>query len=135
MERLVKDIELATPINVGGRSLTHIRLEVQHDKGGMSWGTGEYHKTGIKVNLSPIEVSYTEYGGQQHKIVGQIYDGKTEHQGFFVFCVPCGRKSEKKMEKVAEAVFPVSDSIVENFLNGNYSVCADIIVSATKNIK
>ena len=136
MERLIKDIELANPIVVNGNpKLTHIRLEVDHDKGGVSWGTGEMHKTGIKVNVTPIEVSYTEYNGVQYKLIGQTFDGKTEHQGFFVFCVPCGRKSPKKMEKVAEAVFPIADKIVENFLSGEYSTCADLIVSVTKNIK
>ena len=129
MEQTLKRvIKLENEIKVDSlHSLNAIKIEVQHDKGGYSWGTGEYHKTGIKVDVTPIK--------QEERSWSVLYDGKKEHQRFFVFVKDCGRKSPKKMQQVADCVLPLSEKIVELFLAGNYCGVADLIVNSCKDVK
>jgi hypothetical protein len=128
MDRLYKDVELQEPIKVHElKSITHLRIEIDHDKGGMSWGTGEMHKTGIKCNVTPIEK--TQYG------YSVLYDGKFEHQGFFVFLLDCGRKSPKKMQKVADVILPLADKVTEMFLRGEYREIAVLMTETVKSAK
>lgn len=129
MENLVKEIEI-TPIKVNElKSITHIRFEIKHDKGGMSWGTGEYHHTGVKLQVTPI--------GRDPKYPNSysvLYDGKTEHQGFFVFLCPCSRKSPKRMQKCADVILPMAEEMTDLFLKGDYVKIATLAQTATKDI-
>ena len=129
MEKLVKEIEI-TPIKVNElKTITHLRFEIDHDKGGMSLGTGEYHNTGVKLNVTPI--------GRDPKYPNSysvLYDGRTEHQGFFVFLCPCGRKSPKRMQKCADAIMPMVNEMTELFLKGDYFKVAALAKEATKDI-
>lgn len=135
MKDLEKLIQLGTPIKCGNRNLTHIKVKVEHDKGGLYWGTGEIHESGVITRVTPLEVQEMEIEGHKYNIYGQIIDGNIEHMGFYVFCLPCKRKSPKKLEKVANAVFPLSQDIVDKFIEGNYTACANMIVNASKNVK
>ena len=104
------------PIVVDSRtSITHIRLRITHDIGGYSWMTGQCRQRGVCVDITPIKVDpkYNSYS--------VLYDGKLEHQGFSILCIPTERKSPKKMRTVADKVFPHSDEIVKLFLDGKYN--------------
>lgn len=108
-------------------TINYLRIRVEHDKGGYSWATDEIHKTGVTCHITPIM--------KQDRSVSTLYDCKTEHQGFFVFCVPCGRKSPKKIEKVFNAVEPLAETIMQMFVDKKYSEIAALITDACKDIK
>lgn len=131
------DLKVELPLEpkaLGLDKLTHLRIEIDHDKGGFSWGTGEYHKTGVRCNVTPIEITYSEYQGVKHKIYGQVFDGKTEHQGFFVHLIECQRKSPKKMQAAADKVLPLGEEIKKLFLERKYVEIANLVVNATKGL-
>lgn len=118
------DLELQ-PKALGLDKLTHLRIEIDHDKGGLSWGTGDYHSCGVVCNVHPIEKQ--DFNG--HTIIGRVYDGKTEHQGFFVFLIPCGRKSPKKMQLAFDKVKPHAEEIKDLFLAKNYVGVANLLTN------
>ena len=64
-----------------------------------------------------------------------IYDGKLEHQGFYVYCLACERKAPKKMEKIADAILPLSDTIKEKFLNNEFRDIAILITNTVKELQ
>lgn len=128
MKELKKDIVIDPVIPIGQHhTINTLRIEIDHQKEGRSWFTGEYHKKGIICRVTPME--NTEYG------YSIMYDGKMEHQGFYVYCLACERKSPKKMEKIADAIFPLSDIIKEKFLNNEFRDIAILITNTIKELQ
>ena len=129
MENLVNEIQI-DPIKVNElKTITHIRYEIDHDKGGVSWVTGEYHNTGVILRVTPISRD-----PRYPNSYGVLYDGKTEHQGFFVFLCPCSRKSPKRMQKCADVIMPMISEMTDLFVHGNYVKIATLAQEATKDI-
>ena len=129
MENLVNEIQI-DPIKVNElKTITHIRYEIDHDKGGVSWATGEYHNTGVILRVTPISRD-----PRYPNSYGVLYDGKTEHQGFFVFLCPCSRKSPKRMQKCADVIMPMISEMTDLFVQGNYVKIATLVQEATKDI-
>lgn len=128
MKELTKDIVIDPVIPIGQhRKINALRIEIDHQKDGHSLLTDEYHKKGIICRVTPVEKSEHGYS--------VFYDGKMEHQGFYVYCLACGRKSPKKMEKIADAILPLSDIIKEKFLNNKFRDIAILITNAVKELK
>ena len=129
MENLSKEIKI-DPIVVNElKTITHLRFEIDHDKGGMSLSTDEYRKTGIRLNVTPISRD-PKYPNSY----SVFYDGKKEHQGFFVFLCPCARKSPKRMQKCADVIMPMAEEMTDLFLKGDYVSIAKLAQEATKDI-
>ena len=128
MEDLVIRLELE-PMALGLDKLTHIEIEVSDDKGGVSRGTGEYRSCGVRCDVHPIELRKMEYGGRAHNICGRIFDGKTEHQGFFVHLIDCKKKSPKKMQFAFDRISPHAEEVKDLFLKGEYCKIADLLTS------
>lgn len=126
-----KDLKVEVPLNSKalGDKLTHLSVEVKHDNGGLSLGTGELHSKGIIVSITPIGIEEKEYNGQKYKMYAQILDGKKEHSGFYVFVMACERKSPKKMQMVADKVLPLAETFRDLFLEGKYTEIASMIQS------
>lgn len=123
-------IELALEPNVLGlEKITHLCIEVKHDEGGWSCLTGENHKRGIVCSISPISIETHVYNGREYKSYGTFYDGLTEHQGFYVFLVSCGRKSPKRMQKAFSLIKPHAEKIKDMFLQGKYYDIATLLES------
>lgn len=124
---LSREIKIA-PIKVNGSrtELNVIEIEVSHDKGGYNMFTGESRRTGIICSIRPM--------GRHDGCCSTIIDGKTEHMGFYTFLVPCGRKSPKKLEMVANEILPLSEKIAEMFLEGQYQAIANMMTSAVRAI-
>ena len=104
LKELKKDIVIDPVIPIGQyHKINTLRIEIDYQKDGRSWLTDEYHKKGIICRVTPMEKSEHGYS--------VMYDGKLEHQGFYVYCLACERKAPKKMEKIADAILPLSDAI------------------------
>lgn len=114
------DVELGKPVSITEHhSITHIRISIEHDRGGKSIYTGEVHKTGIIVRVTPIQKS--DNG------IDVIYDGQIDHQGFYIYCCPCIRKSPKKMKMIADKVFKSANRISNLFMQKKYINILNII--------
>ena len=128
LKELKKDIVIDPVIPIGQyHKINTLRIEIDYQKGGRSWLTDEYHKKGIICRVTPMDKS--EYG---HCV---MYDGKLEHQGFYVYCLACERKAPKKMEKIADAILPLSDTIKEKFLNNEFRDIAILITNTVKELQ
>ena len=128
LKELKKDIVIDPVIPIGQyHKINTLRIEIDYQKDGRSWLTDEYHKKGIICRVTPMDKS--EYG---HCV---MYDGKLEHQGFYVYCLACERKAPKKMEKIADAILPISDPIKENFLNNEFRDIAILITNTVKELQ
>ena len=112
MEQDLRKDVVIEPFKVGHSELNHLRISISHDKGGVSWMTGETRPCGIRADIKPI--------GKHDGIISTIYDGQTEHQGFCVPLVECSRKSPKKMQLVAGKILPKAEQIKELFVSGKY---------------
>ena len=127
LKELKKDIVIDPVIPIGQyHKINTLRIEIDYQKDGRSWLTDEYHKKGIICRVTPMDKS--EYG---HCV---MYDGKLEHQGFYVYCLACERKAPKKMEKIADAILPLSDTIKEKFLNNEFRDIAILITNTVKEL-
>lgn len=127
MKELKKELTLDPVIQVNHHLLNTLKIEIAYQNEGYSFATGEFHEKGIICMITPMEKSNNSYC--------VLHDGEIAHQGFYVFCLPCGRKSPKKMEKVAECILPLSDEIKDKFLNNNFGSIAMIINDAIKHLK
>ena len=116
------------PKVLGLDKLNHLEIAISHDKGGMSWGTGEYRSCGVRCDVHPLEVTYSEYNGVKHEINGRVFDGKTEHQGFFVHLIDCQKKSPKKMQMAFDKIKPHANEVKDLFIAGKYNKIADLLV-------
>lgn len=122
MDKLIKDLAIE-PFKIGNIEINHLRIEISHDKGGHSWGTGEWRPCGVRADIKPIE----KKGPNGCTVIGCCYDGKTEHQGFFVHLIDCQRKSPKKIQIAADKVFPHAEEIRDLFLEGKYVEIATLL--------
>lgn len=95
-------------------TINHIKIEVNY------W---DYM---IRVNITPIMIDDISYS--------ICYDGKREHQGFFVTALQCSRKSPKKMDMIARALWPYTDRIVELFGQGKFIEIANMITELVKDL-
>lgn len=129
MENLSKTVKIDPIIIDDHHKITELKFEISHDSGGVSWGTGEMRNSGIRLDVKPV-CRDPKYPNSY----GIIYDGKPEHQGFFVFLCPCSRKSPKRMQKCADAVMPMADTMTDMFIKGNYTGLAGIAQELTKDI-
>jgi hypothetical protein len=122
MNTLEKEFEIE-PIITGSvtSSLNYISISIEHDKGGHSWYTGEIRDTGIIFRIKPF--------GRHNGTCRTIIDGKKEHMGFYVFLTPCARKSPKKMQVIADKIFPYGQEIVNLFLEGKYTEIANKVIT------
>ena len=128
LKELKKDIVIDPVIPIGQyHKINTLRIEIDYQKDGRSWLTDEYHKKGIICRVTPME--NTGYG------YSIMYDGKLEHPGFYVYCLACERKAPKKMEKIADAILPLSDAIKEKFLNNEFRDIAILITNTIKELQ
>jgi hypothetical protein len=112
-----------TPIKVGNCELNSLRVEIDYDKGGLTF-SGDAIPRGIICRVKPIGI---------HKgIVSEIALGKQHHVGFRVFLEDCGRRSPKKMKMYAEKILPHTEEIAGMYMNGKFND-AYLVISKVAN--
>ena len=120
VDDLYIDVSLNKVITLcDGKKLDHLRIQVIYDKGGLSW-YGDSRNKGIFLIIAPI--------GKYESSIMQVYDGKIDHEGFSVFCFPCGRKSPSKMRKIYDLVVPHATEIRDMFENKEYIKIHDLVM-------
>jgi hypothetical protein len=129
MENLSKEVKIDPIIIDDHHKITELKFEISHDSGGFSYATDEYRKTGVRLDVKPVcrDPKYPN-------LYSVVYDGKKEHQGFYVFLCPCSRKSPKRMQKCADAILPMAEKMTDMFINGDYIGIAKLAQEATKDI-
>jgi hypothetical protein len=127
-EKVMEDLKIRLelePMVLGSVKLTHLEIEVSHDKGGFGLGD-TIQRRGVRCDVHPIKVE--DFNGS--KIYGRIFDGQIRHQGFFTFLIDCEKKSPKKMKMAFERIKPHAEEIKDLFIRGNYNGIAQLVKNA-----
>ena len=77
-------------------TLDELRVRVDYQKGGYNYYTGNVESNGVYVYLTPVH--------RVNGIVSQTIDGNIHNSGYKVLIKELGRKSQKQINLVAEAV-------------------------------
>ena len=99
-------VKLQSPVmRTDGTSFEELRVTVDHYKGGYNYAYGNYEERGIKVFFTPIHRERNTY---KATLLGDI-----KESGFKMHVLDAKRKSQKKIDKVADAIKPLLDKFGE----------------------
>ena len=99
-------VKLQSPVmRTDGTSFEELRVTVDHYKGGYNYAYGNYEERGIKVFFTPIHRERNTY---KVTLLGDI-----KESGFKMHVLDAKRKSQKKIDKVADAIKPLLDKFGE----------------------
>jgi len=88
-------------------TLDELRVSVDYQKGGYNYYTGNVESNGVYVYLTPVH--------RTNWSVGSTIDGNMHNSGYKVLIKELGRKSQKQINLVAEAVFPKAEQIADYY--------------------
>ena len=122
-------VKLQNPVmRTDGTSLDELRVTVDHYKGGYNYAYGNYEEGGIKVFFTPIHRERLSYSTS---ILGSIIEC-----GFKMHVLDAKRRSQKKIDKVADAIEPLLDKFGEIWSQTDFShtIC-NMVTDATKDMR
>lgn len=102
-------VKLKKPIVRGQHldTLDELKIRVDYQKGGYNYYTGELESNGVYVYLTPVH--------RNNCIISTTIDGNMHNSGYKVLIKELGRKSQKQINLVAEAVFPKAEQIADYY--------------------
>ena len=122
-------VKLHTPIKrVNSSSLDELRVSVDQCKGRYNYAYGGYEESGIKVFFRPIHRERNTY---TITLLGDIVES-----GFKIHVLDAKRKSQKKIDKVADAIKPLLDKFGEIWgqIDFNHRI-ANMVIDATEDLR
>lgn len=108
-------VKLQNPIQrAGSSSLDELRISIDHCKGGYNYAYGYYQEGGIKIFFSPIH--------REGRCFSTTPLGNIVESGFKIHAVDAKRKSQKKIDKVADAIKPLLEKFGEIWGQDNFNI-------------
>lgn len=123
-------VKLQNPIErANSSSLDELRVSIDHCKGGYNYAYGYYQEGGVKIFFTPIH--------RERNCSSTIMLGDVVESGFKIHALDAKRKSQKKIDKVANAIEPLVDKFGEiwgqdNFTNTIYEIVKKAIGNMPK---
>ena len=123
-------VKLSNPIQrANSSSLDELKVEVDHDKGGYNYAYGNYEESGVKIFFTPIH--------REEYCCSTTMLGDVVETGFKIHALDAKRRSQKKIDKVADAIKPLVDKFGEiwgqdNFTNTIYEMVKKALESMPK---
>ena len=123
-------VKLQNPIErANSSSLDELRVSIDHCKGGYNYAYGNYQEGGVKIFFTPIH--------RERNCSSTIMLGDVVESGFKIHALDAKRKSQKKIDKVANAIEPLVDKFGEiwgqdNFTNTIYEIVKKAIDNMPK---
>lgn len=110
-------------------SLDELRVSIDYYKGGHNYAYGNYEEGGIKVFFTPIHRDRLSYSTS---ILGSIIEC-----GFKMHVLDTNRRSQKKIDKVADAIKPHLDKFgeiwgQEDFARTIYNMVMEAVANMPK---
>lgn len=110
-------------------TLDELRVSIDYCKGGHNYATGSYEERGIKVFFTPI---HRDRLSHSTSILGSIIEC-----GFKMHVLDTNRKSQKKIDKVADAIKPHLDKFgelwgQEDFARTIYNMVMEAVANMPK---
>ncbi len=100
-------------------TLDELRVRVDYQKGGYNYFTGDIESNGVYVYLTPVH--------RTNLSVCSAIDGNMHNSGYKVFIKELGRKSQKQINLVAEAVFPKAEQIADYYSEGQHQAVLNLL--------
>ena len=122
-------VKLQNPIQrAGSSSLDELRISIDQCKGGFNYAYGVYEESGIKIFFSPIH--------RERNIFSTTPLGDIVESGFKIHVLDAKRKSQKKIDKVADAIKPLLDKFGEIWgqIDFNHRI-ANMVIDATEDLR
>ena len=114
----------------GSSSLDELRISIDQCKGRYiyAYGNYNYEKSGIKVFFTPIHRERNTY---TTTLLGDMVES-----GFKIHVLDAKRKSQKKIDKVADAIKPLLDKFGEIWgqIDFNHRI-ANMVIDATEDLR
>ena len=122
-------VKLQNPVmRTDGTSFEELRVTVDHYKGGYNYAYGTYEDGGVKAFSTPFHRERNTY---KATLLGDI-----KESGFTMHVLDAKRRSQKKIDKVANAIEPFIDKFGEIWGQTNFShtIC-NMVTDATKDMR
>ena len=115
-----KYVKLSKPIVRNGLdTLDELRIRIDHQKPSFNYFYGGSDKGGVYVYLTPVH--------RENGIVSQTIDGNTHNSGYKILIKELGRKSQKQINLVAEAVFPKAEQIADYYSERQHQAVLNLL--------
>lgn len=116
--------KLPNPITSCSENLDELRIDIDHYKGGWNCFSGKSEPRGVYVYLSPV---HRENGCESCILLGGRHES-----GFRFLAVETARKSDKQIQRVAEAIRPLTARIAELYDQRQYGAIVDLVAAEIK---
>jgi hypothetical protein len=100
-------------------TLDELRVRVDYQKGGFNYFTDNMESSGVYVYLTPVH--------RNNGIVSQTIDGNLHNSGYKVLVKELGRKSQKQINLVAEAVLPKAEQIADYYSERQHQAVLNLL--------
>ena len=122
-------VKLQNPImRTNATSLEELRVSIDHYKGGYNYAYGNYEEGGIKVSFTP---THRERGIYTTTMLSDI-----KESGFKMHVLDAKRMSQKRIDKVADAIKPLLDKFGEIWGQTDFShTIFNMVLDATKDMR
>jgi hypothetical protein len=100
-------------------TLDELRVRVDYQKGGFNYFTDNMESSGVYVYFTPVH--------RNNGIVGQTIDGNLHNSGYKVLIKELGRKSQKQINLVAEAVLPKAEQIADYYSERQHQAVLNLL--------
>lgn len=115
-------LELKQPITrAGGEPLNKLRINVDYQKGGVNYFSGDYNEGGVYVYIQPCTYN--------NGIVGTVITGKQHLDGYKILLKELNRKSQKQIDLMAEKVLPYAQQIADLYSDGRHQDIYNLVKS------
>lgn len=122
-------VKLATPIKRAGSSaLDELEVSIDQCKGGYNFAYGYRVESGIKVFFTPVH--------REENCVSTTLLGDMVESGFKIHVLDAKRKSQKKIDMVANAIKPLLQKFGEIWgqTDFNHTIC-NMVIEATEDMR
>lgn len=115
-------LELKQPITrAGGEPLNKLRLNVDYQKGGVNYFSGDYSGSGVYIYIQPCTYN--------NGIIGTVITGKQHLDGYKILLKELNRKSQKQIDLMAEKVLPYAQQIADLYSDGRHQDIYNLVKS------
>lgn len=123
-------VKLQNPIErASSSSLDELKVSVDHSKGGYNYAYGYYQEGGVKIFFTPIH--------REGRIYTTTMLGDVVESGFKIHALDAKRRSQKKIDKIADAIEPLVDKFgeiwgQEDFARTIYNMVMETVTNMPK---
>jgi hypothetical protein len=119
-------VSLKTPIAHVGNNYDELRINVNYQKGGINYFSGNVENSGVFVYLTPVH--------RDGISVGQTICGDQHISGYKILCKPLNRKSQKQINLVAEKVLKHASEIADLYSDYKHQEVFNLIKTLTEGL-